>query len=459
MGFATALSGLSAAANNLQVVGNNIANANTTGFKESRAEFADVYNSAGKTTPGAGVRVTEVAQQFNQGNIESTQNNLDLGISGNGFFAMAETLDSTSPTVYTRNGAFNLDPDGYIINDSGYYLMGGAPLGTIVDDGFDLGKPTPLKIDTGQGAPKATSQIGFVVNLDSREDSFDTDGAGTYDFATANVDAGGNIISPPDPDTYSSSTSTTVFDSLGNSHTMTTYFCNVSFGDATTGITNRWDAYVYLDGKPLDGTTDPATLLDETTVAAGPPITYFFDALGNIDPTATGSDTTTDNDDFVFANIDLAPLVVGAEPLSLTVNPSGTTQYAIDFNVNDLEQNGFAAGNLTGINFDKSGVLFAKYSNGVSAPLGQVILGRFTNNQGLAKLGDTSWAESQESGNVILGVAGGNNFGDISPSSLENSNVDIATQLVKLIVAQQAYQANAQTISTEDEIIQRILQL
>ncbi len=169
MGFATALSGLNAASANLQVIGNNIANANTTGFKESRAEFADIYNNTGKTVPGAGVRVTEVAQQFNQGNIESTQNNLDLALSGNGFFALGESSDAVNANYFTRNGAFHLSPEGYITNDSGLFLMGGTPIGTAVDEGFNLGAPQAIRIDTAQGVPAATSTIDLVVNLDARE--------------------------------------------------------------------------------------------------------------------------------------------------------------------------------------------------------------------------------------------------------------------------------------------------
>ena len=169
MGFATALSGLNAASTSLQVIGNNIANANTTGFKESRAEFADVYNSTGPTTPGAGVRVTEVAQQFHQGNIEATQNNLDLSLAGNGFFALGESSDATGPTAYTRNGAFHLSPEGYIVNDNGRFLLGGAPIGTTISEGFNTGAPQPIQIDTSQGAPAATKTVDLKANLDSRD--------------------------------------------------------------------------------------------------------------------------------------------------------------------------------------------------------------------------------------------------------------------------------------------------
>ena len=446
MGFATALSGLAAASTNLQVIGNNIANANTTGFKESRAEFADVYNSTGKTTPGAGVRVTEVAQQFSQGNVESTQNNLDLALSGNGFFALGERTDSTSSTAYTRNGAFNLNPEGYITNDTGHFLMGGKPIGTTVEEGFSTGAPAAIQIDTAKGAPKATTELDITVNLDSREAVPATAFSG-YDPATE---------TGPSVGTYNSSTTSTVFDSLGNTHTLTTYFVKETSADPAEGL---WGAYYYLDGKGLDFSASPTTF-SSTDLASKIPM--VFDSLGNLISADTGTDTATSDDNTSISGLVIAPsaaLAVPASPLSIEINPTGTTQYAADFGVNDLQQNGYASGNLTGINIDKTGVVLAKYSNGTTSPLGQVILGRFTNNQGLGKIGDTTWVESREAGAVVLGVAGGNNFGDISSSALENSNTDIATQLVKMIVAQQSYQANAQTISTEDEIIQRILQL
>ena len=717
MGFATALSGLAAASTNLQVIGNNIANANTTGFKESRAEFADVYNSQGKTQPGAGVRVTEVAQQFNQGNIESTSNNLDLALSGNGFFALGENSDSTSATAYTRNGAFHLSPDGYITNDTGHFLMGGAPIGSSIDEGFSTGAPEAIRIDTSQGEPSATTTIDLKVNLDSREGRPATPFSG-YDPA---------VSTGPDVDSYNSSTSATIFDSLGNTHTLATYFVDETPDGAAE---STWAAYVYIDGKGInsgatatldepnstvsaainavannptvaaasaaataadnvatlaatsltaaeatvtaadatetaftdvddeltaallvlnatttptassvelaiaeaavktlvtaaqdataaadaavvaansaetaaqaaadadptsadlaaalnsaglavtaagtvaglaltaeglvdanlvtpfndaavaaaivafsggaaaaitaadvaatafisaeatdvfDDATDAATstaasattanataadaaaaeialvtdvttqqttaataaaALSGATVAsvilaassaemAGTKIPMTFDSLGNLitDTTGTNAASGSGDDNFVFTGLQIYPedsLNVSAEALTISINPTGSSQYASDFGVNDLQQNGYASGNLTGVSVDKTGVVLARYSNGTTSPLGQVILGRFTNNQGLGKIGDTTWQESIESGTVVLGVAGGNNFGDITSSSLENSNTDIATQLVKMIVAQQSYQANAQTISTEDEIIQRILQL
>ncbi|MCK4841280.1 MAG: flagellar hook protein FlgE [Methylococcales bacterium] len=449
MGFATALSGLNAASTSLQVIGNNIANANTTGFKESRAEFGDLYNTnslsaISSTTPGAGVRVTEVAQQFHQGNIESTQNSLDIALSGNGFFALGEETDSTAVSAYTRNGAFQFDPEGYITNDSGFFLMGWPPISSNVDDGFNTGAATPIQIDTSLGSPSATTNIALNVNVDSRE-AIPPNAFVGYDPA---VNAG------PDVDSYNDATSVTLFDSLGNTHTLTSYFVNTT---VVPGATSTWDAYLYLDGHSI---STPGTLNNAPGTLVGNAIPMVFDTFGNLIAADTGTVTGAGTgDDFVITGLDISALGVIVEPLTFSIDPTGSTQNASSFSVNNLQQDGFAAGNLTGINIDEDGIVFARFSNGTSSPLGQIILGRFTNNQGLEKIGDTTWRETISSGTVVLGVAGTNNFGEIQSASLEASNTDIATQLVRLIVAQQTYQANAKTISTEDEIIQTIINI
>lgn len=456
MGFATAISGLNAASANLQVIGNNIANTNTVGFKESRAEFADIYNTSASTSPGSGVKVSEVAQQFNQGNVEQTQNSLDLAISGNGFFAMTDKKDATIPTTYTRNGAFQLDAEGFMTDDTGRYLLGGLPLGDEISDGFSTGAPEVLRIDVSQGAQSATTKIDLKVNLDSRGDQFPVN---AFPGFTETISGSGVFDIPPDPNEYNNSTSSTIFDSLGNTHRLSVYYRDIT--DTTANpIVNQWESYAYIDGKALNytGTATPATLTD---AAKGSILPLQFNGQGVLETEPTGTTTTVGNTDpkYVFKNIEVKPLVVGADPLTFTLDPTGSTHSASAFGVSDLQQDGFASGNLTGIDIDKKGIVLARFSNGSSSPLGQVILGRFTNNQGLAKIGDTSWQETNTSGTVVLGVGGGINFGDIQSSALENSNTDIASQLVKLIVAQQTYQANSKTISTENEIIQNILNI
>jgi flagellar hook protein FlgE len=464
MGFATALSGLKAASTNLQVTGNNIANSQTTGFKESRAEFADVYASSlggvSKIQPGSGVKVTEVAQQFNQGNIESTQNSLDLAVSGNGFFVLADTVnlpdsanpsapvDPSVPSAYTRNGAFQLNSSGQVVNDKGQYLLAFAANGTTAEEGFSVGVFRPLTIDSAQGLPKATENINMKLNLN-----------GAANLPTIPFD-------PTEPLSYNNTTSVTTYDVQGNAHIASTYYVK-------TGA-NAWDAYFFLDdygvtvgtpavvGPPavaaVPSVIAGAAVVGPPVVAGTPntpgtPIAMAFDSTGKLS-TVDGASTKVD-----FVDVDLAGIDpnLSVDKMNFDLDFFGTTQFATPFSVNGLDQDGLPAGNLTGIDVDSTGVVFARYSNGGSKALGQVALARFQSNQSLAKLGDTTWAKTSSSGAPIYGAAGDNNFGDIQSSALEGSNVDLSEQLVKLIIAQQAYQANSQTITTEKTLIQTIL--
>jgi len=442
MGFATALSGLKAASTNLQVTGNNIANSQTTGFKESRAEFADVYASSiggvSKTQPGSGVKVTEVAQQFSQGNIESTQNSLDLAISGNGFFVLADSVTPGVPSVpstYSRNGAFQLDSSGNVVNDKGQYLLAFAANGTTAAEGFSVGVFTPLTISTAQGLPNATQNINMKLNIDG----------------AANIPAT-TPFSPTDPLSYNKTTSVTTYDVQGNAHIASTYYVK-------TGA-NAWDAYLFLDdfgitaGSPATPGPYVQSAVAATVNTPGAAIPMTFTATGVLD---TVNGVVASKVDFVDIDLSAIDPNLNVNPMTFDIDYSGTTQFATPFSVNGLDQDGLPAGNLTGIDVDASGVVFARYSNGGSKALGQVALARFQSNQSLAKLGDTSWAKTSTSGAPIYGAAGDNNFGDIQSSALEGSNVDLSEQLVKLIVAQQAYQANSQTITTEKTLIQTIL--
>ncbi|MCF7998893.1 MAG: flagellar hook protein FlgE [Methylovulum sp.] len=421
MSFSTALSGLNAAANNLAVTGNNIANANTTGFKKSRSEFVDMYatSMAGISSlqAGTGVRIAEVAQQFNQGNRESTENNLDMAISGEGFFTLAKDPTNPKPDLYTRAGAFMVDKEGYIVNSQGQFLLAYGSKGT----------PDRISLNTGTSKPVATSKIELSLNLkaDSPIPSEPT-------------------FSPTDPNSYTYQTPTTIYDSLGASHKLTTYFVKSSTGDGS------WSAHHYITDDPsnpvsidtgADNTTSPPTI--------GTPATLSFDSTGKLSSTSTGKEI-----------INLAKYKIpggAAAEIEIEMNYSNATSLASDFNVDSLKQNGLAAGELTGINIDPAGVISAKFSNGQLTPLGQVVLTRFINPQGLTKVGDTNWAQSISSGTALTGTAGVGRFGAVLSSALEQSNVDLSTQLTNLIIAQQAYQANAQTISTENQIMQTLL--
>ncbi|MCQ8102547.1 flagellar hook protein FlgE [Methylomonas sp. SURF-2] len=426
MAFTTALSGLNAASNNLAVTGNNIANANTVGFKRSRSEFADVYASSlggvSSIQPGAGVRVANVAQQFNQGNLAFTENNLDLAISGEGFFTLAKSPQDINNLSYTRAGEFKLDKDGYLVNNQGAALLVYQPNGTKVSDGFSVGVTKPVQINTLTGLPSATDSVKMVVNLNSQDEP------PTVAFDTANPDTNGS---------YNSQTSVTVYDSLGSPHILTSYFVKTA--------DNNWDVYHFMSDPVLSG-ADPTSVV-KTPVGTGTLV--FNDAGKLVDDTAS-----------IFAMSPTFDPNNGAAPIDISaISYVGSTQVQQKFSVNEMSQNGLPAGRLTGIDIDDEGVIFARFSNGGSTTVGQVALTRFPNVNGLAKLGDTTWGQSANSGEPIRGEAGGNNFGTIQSGALEASNVDLAAQLVNLIVAQQHYQANAQTITTENQIMQAILNI
>ncbi len=433
MGFSIALSGLNAASKDLAVTGNNIANANTTGFKESRAEFVDVYASSisgvSKIQAGSGVRVANVAQQFNQGVLNFTDNNLDLAISGQGFFSLTADQSATEPTVFTRSGEFKLDKDGFVVNNQGDFLMAFSPNGTTVDEGFSEGVFEPLRINASQGAPGATTEITTVVNLDATQ------------VEPTNFVSGGAIpVDPTDPNTYNHTSSITIYDSQGNSHISSMYYVK----DSALGA-NEWNSYFFIDGIPFNQ--------DGTTAVAGThtPTLLTFDLNGVLtapDPSKIDFDPIT--------STDIDPTLNVAD-LEFSYDFGETTQFSTNFSVQDLSQNGLPAGSLTGVDITDEGVVTARFSNGGADILGKVALTRFSNPQGLSKVGDTSWKESTESGESVPGQAGVGGFGLIQSGALESSNVDLSEQLVHLIVAQQAYQANAQTITTEKTIMQTIL--
>lgn len=417
MPFRIALSGLNAASTDLEVTGNNIANSATNGFKESRAEFADLYASAIQDTSsnatGQGVRVARVAQQFGQGSIDFTSNNLDLAISGQGFFVL-EATDGTQ--AYTRAGAYSVDRDGYVINQASdrlqiYQAVGGV--GGVTT--FNTGVLQDLQLPTTPSAPSASTSITAALNLNS------TQLVPTAAFNTAN------------PASYNGSTSTTVYDSLGNGHTATMYFRKTA--------SNAWDQYLYVDG----------TNVPPAGQAVGTPFQLAFSSTGALTTVNGAAVTAASAEPYAPGN--------GAANISLNLDFGGTTQYGSSFAVNNLTQDGYTSGRLAGVDIDAEGVIFARYTNGQSSALGKVALAKFNNQQGLRQIGDTQWAESFSSGTPQLGEAGTSSFGQIQSGALEASNVDIAAQLVNLITAQRNFQANAEVISTADSITQTIINI
>ncbi len=431
MPFRIALSGLEAASTDLQVTGHNIANAGTNGFKNSRAEFADIYANSvqdvSTTTAGRGVRVTRVAQQFSQGNIDFTENNLDLAINGEGFFILQ---DATGNEVYTRAGAYNVDRDGYVIDHADNRLQVFAPDGA---GGFNTGTTIDLQLPLLSGTPSATTTTTASLNLDPTGTAI---GAAAFDPANAA--------------TYDNATATTVYDSLGVAHTMTMYYRE----DTTNNNWFVWTTVLDTDGTELVMTPTTASTTVAPASLAYPAAQLDFGTDGTL-TTSSGSVDATGN----VAYNALAMPASGADNLTITFDYSDTTQYGSNFAVNNLTQDGYAPGRLSGVDIDNSGVVAARYTNGQSDILGEVALAKFNNQQGLRQIGDTQWAETYEAGDVQRGEPGTSSLGLIQSGGLENSNVDIAEQLVNLITAQRNFQANAQVITTADTITQTIINI
>lgn len=409
---AAALSGLSAATTDLEVTGNNIANASTNGFKESRVEFSDVYATSvqdlGATAAGAGVQVSSVTQQFNQGTVDFTSNNLDLAINGEGFFVLE---DANGDVQYTRAGAYSTDRDGYVVNNSGSRLQVYPTLDPTANPPvFSTGVLDDLQLPLSNNDPKATSDVSVAVNLEAGQ----TQPVLPFDET--------------DPASYNFSTSTTVFDSLGTTHTQTMYF-------RKTATANEWEAYTFVDG---------------TNVPAGgvPAATLTFDTNGLLLTPVGG----------VVALDPYTPTASSAA-LNITLDFANSTQFGGTFAVNNITQDGFSTGRLSGVDIDDEGIIFARYTNGESTTLGKVAMANFRNPQGLRPVGDSGWVDSYTSGTVRYGEAGTSDFGLIQSGALEASNVDIATQLVNLISAQRNYQANAKVISTADTVTQTIINI
>ena len=417
MPFRPALSGINAAGEELRVIGNNVANASTVGFKESRAEFADVYaatDGAASTAIGAGVRLAGVTQQFGQGNIGFTNSKLDIAINGRGFFV----LDQDGSRSFTRAGGFQADRDGFIVNSDGAKLVvNGADEG-----GAITGAVGPLQLDRSNITPKATTRIDVGLNLDSSQDVPPT-----------------KPFVPDIPSSFNHSTSLTVYDSLGGSHLATMYYVK---GEQP----NTWNMYTLVDGKDVKGALTPPFASD----------TLGFNGAGQL---SSINGTSTPPGFVEYPDFDPG---TGGEPFSLSMNlisGSPITQFGSKFNVNALTQNGFTSGRLSGIDIDDSGIVRARYSNGQNKTLGQVALADFSNVQGLRPLGDSSWAESFSSGVPLVGTPGSGSLGVLQSGALENSNVDLTKQLVNMITAQRNFQANAQVITTADTITQTIINI
>jgi flagellar hook protein FlgE len=404
MAFRLALSGLNAASADLSVTANNIANSATTGFKSSRANFAELFSvsatGVSSIAIGNGVRISDVAQQFTQGNVDFTDNSLDLAISGQGFFILSDN----GASAYTRAGAFQVDRDGYVGNSNNQRLQVFPPT---PQGGFNTGSLTDLRLVTSESPPAATANVELVANLPGN--------------ATPPANSPFNAA---DPDSYNHSTSMTVYDSLGAAHTATLYFVK-------TATANQWEQRLAVDGS-----------------AVGAPQTLQYSSSGALTAPANGQIT-----------FPAYTPTTGAAPITLTYDFGDTTQYGGAFSVNSITQDGFTTGRLIGIDTGSTGVVQARFTNGRSLPLGQIALAQFSNPNGLQQLGDTQWAETFASGQALKGQAGNAGLGLLQSGALEASNVDITEQLVNMITAQRNFQANAKMIETTDAVTQTIINI
>lgn len=410
MAFQQGLSGLASSSKALDVISNNVANTSTAGFKGSTAIFADMYASAltgavSSVQIGIGGTVNAVRQAFNQGNLTTTNNPLDMAINGNGFFMVGRN-DGT--TAFSRNGQFDIDKDGFIVTPLGEQLMGfqrDPATGLIPVSG---GSVAALNVPQSEIPPNATTGVELTANLDA---SGDLPAVATFD--------------PDDAESYNGTTTVEVFDSQGTQHSLSLYFVRTA---PTTA--NTWDVYSFLDGQP-------------PTVATPTPLA--FDALGAPTGTTTTNPTWTLNS--------------GAGSLGFEVDMSNLTQFGSDFSVTDVIQDGYRSGQIAGISISRNGVIEGRYTNGQTQELGQVALATFRSPNGLTSLGNNLWASSPESGPAIVNKPGSGLNGVISAGQIEESNVDLTQELVQMIIQQRNYQANAQSIRTQDQILQTLVNL
>lgn len=415
MGYNTAVSGLDAAQTDLNTIGNNIANVNTVGFKESDAQFGDLYaaslaGAAGSsTTPGIGVSTVDLSQNFTQGNVQTTGNPLDMAINGGGFFI----VNNNGTMDYTRNGQFHVSANGTLETNGNLAVQGFQPVAG-GSGGFST-TLSKLTINESAMSPQATTQASLVANLNANDTPITTG------------------FSPTNSSSYNSSTTMQVYDSLGNSEDVTLYFAQAS-GTGSANQPDQWKVY-YTAGNGSG-----------TTVASGALTTLTFSNTGQLTSGASGTITVPSWGD-------------GAASGSISVNLSGTTLTNASFAVTSENINGYPPGTYSAISVQSNGVIDANYTNGQSKSIGQMALANFANLQGLSPISGNLWSATAAAGNPLVNAPGVAGLGVIQSGAVEASNVGLSTQLVDMIVAQQAYQANTSTIKTEQQDTQSLLQL
>lgn len=427
MGFQQGLSGLNVSSKNLDVIGNNVANASTVGFKSGQAQFADVFaaslSGAGTAPVGLGAKLAAVSQQFTQGNITTTNNPLDLAINGGGFYIVSQP--GTSTPYYSRNGQFSLDSTNNIVTNEGYRLQGYP-----IDSAGNIlvgSTPSDLTVSRAKIEPLATGTSALAngvqanLNLDSREAIIPA--ATLFDYTN--------------PSTYNRSTALSIYDSLGNPHTLTLYFKKTAV--------NTWETYTTV--------TNPAGATPTfTDLSAGGTViqqTLNFSTAGALVGAPVAQPITD-------AELGYPG---GVNAMSFPIDFSSSTQYGSTFTVNSLAQDGFSSGELAGFNVGADGIIKGRYTNGQSKNLGQVALANFANPQGLQPQGNNRWSVTSSSGVALINIPGAGGTGVLQSAAVEDSNVDLTQELVNMITAQRVYQANAQTIKTQDAVLQTLVNL
>ncbi len=491
------ISGLSTHGNAMSVIGDNIANVNTIGFKSSRTTFEDVLSqsvstASGSSQIGRGTALSDVDTLFQQGSLESTSNATDLAIGGNGFFIVSPQGSQTE--YYTRAGQFRFNADGYFVNPAGYVARGWA----LDENGTDQGTLTDIQLSAFTSPPEATEDITAITNLDSTDTSNSDSLFGAWDATAAE---------PIGDTAYGYQTAIRVYDALGNAHDVTIYYDKINaaseYNDGTVDLDNTWEYIIACnpaaDERPgfagesqqgilmrgtmtydsssgaldritsfvCDPADDPSVAANWTTAAWSPEgypictanfvtgvdqeISLQFGIRSTNATWTTGAGIADDVGDIAGG----ATLPTSSwEPQALT-----STQYADASTTVYQTQDGYGTGFLENISVDTDGVMVGHYSNGQILYLYRVGLAKFNNDQALNKVGGNLWAATRASGDAITGHPGENGLGRIASNSLEQSNVDIASEFVRMITTQRGFQANSRIITTTDDMLQELINL
>jgi len=456
------ISGLDTMGTAMQIIGDNLANVNTVGFKGSTYTFQDllsqsVSTQSGTSQVGRGTAMGDIYASYEQGSFESTGNTTDLAIGGAGFFVLRE--NGSDNLFYSRAGNFRFDKDGYLTNPEGYVVQGWQ----LDSNGQDVGAIDDVLLSSFTSPPQETSKIEAIVNLNS-------DGKDASSGADTSLSAAwdGTASPPIGESAYEYQTSLKAYDSLGSTHDITIYFDKA----------NTASTYEYIvtcnpneDNRAISGASHAGLLARGTiTFASGSGvITDINMATSNGDGTYTAQSEATDLTDGHFT---FSPEFISGSPMTVQldfgsrydgsawVNGSlSTSQFARASTTTFQSANGYGAGDLQGVNVGVDGVITGTYSNGQLLPLYRVGLAKFTNEQGLFKEGGNLFKATRESGDAITNRPGTNGLGSIAPNSLEQSNVDMATEFVKMISTQRGYQANSKTITVVDQMLQDLINL